>query len=79
MRVAQHFKRLTALGPRRPNQDAGIDQIPECPHDIPQDVRCGSGDLALLEIQPPGGKRMDASAFLRGRPLPAGSSLEIRE
>jgi methionyl-tRNA formyltransferase len=41
-------------------------------------VRCGSGDLALLEIQPPGGKRMDGGAFLRGRPLPAGSSLEIR-
>ena len=42
-------------------------------------VRCGSGDLALLEIQPPGRKRMEASAFLRGRPLPAGSSLGIRE
>ena len=36
-------------------------------------VACGSGALALLEIQPAGGKRMAAAAFLAGRPLPAGT------
>jgi methionyl-tRNA formyltransferase len=36
-------------------------------------VACGSGALALQEIQPAGGKRMTAAAFLAGRPLPAGT------
>ena len=38
-------------------------------------VRTGAGDLAILELQPPGGKRMEAEAFLRGHPLPAGARL----
>ena len=36
-------------------------------------VACGHGALALQEIQPAGGKRMTAAAFLAGRPLPAGT------
>ncbi len=36
-------------------------------------VACGRGALALQEIQPAGGKRMTAAAFLAGRPLPAGT------
>jgi methionyl-tRNA formyltransferase len=31
---------------------------------------CRSGALELLEVQPPGGRAMDASAYLRGRGLP---------
>jgi len=38
-------------------------------------VACGSGALALQEIQPAGSKRMTAAAFLAGRPLPPGSRL----
>jgi methionyl-tRNA formyltransferase len=33
-------------------------------------VACGTGALALQEIQPAGSKRMTAAAFLAGRPLP---------
>jgi methionyl-tRNA formyltransferase len=36
-------------------------------------VACGSGALALEEIQPAGSKRMSAAAYLAGRPLPPGS------
>jgi methionyl-tRNA formyltransferase len=32
-------------------------------------VKTGEGDLVLLEVQPPGGKRMAVSDYLRGRPL----------
>ncbi len=35
-------------------------------------VACGSGALALQEIQPAGSKRMAAAAFLAGRPLASG-------
>ena len=38
-------------------------------------VACGSGALALQTVQPAGGKRMSAAAFLAGRPLPPGSRL----
>jgi len=38
-------------------------------------VACGSGALALHEIQPAGSKRMGAAAFLAGRPLPPGTRL----
>jgi methionyl-tRNA formyltransferase len=38
-------------------------------------VACGSGALALQEIQPAGSKRMSAAAFLAGRPLAAGTRL----
>jgi methionyl-tRNA formyltransferase len=30
-------------------------------------VGTGSGTLELLEVQPPGGRPMDAAAYLRGR------------
>ncbi len=32
-------------------------------------VGCGDGLLRILELQPSGGKKMDASSFLRGRPV----------
>ncbi|WP_018076647.1 methionyl-tRNA formyltransferase [Thiobacillus denitrificans] len=38
-------------------------------------VACGSGTLALQVVQPAGGKRMSAAAFLAGRPLPPGIRL----
>ncbi|MEE9273994.1 MAG: methionyl-tRNA formyltransferase [bacterium] len=38
-------------------------------------VGAGAGDLLLLEVQPPGGRRMPAEDFFRGRPLPAGARL----
>jgi len=38
-------------------------------------VACGEGALALQEIQPAGSKRMNAGAFLAGRPLPPGTRL----
>ncbi|MBI3431671.1 MAG: methionyl-tRNA formyltransferase [Hydrogenophilales bacterium] len=38
-------------------------------------VACGSGALALQEIQPAGSKRMGAGAFLTGRQLPPGTRL----
>jgi methionyl-tRNA formyltransferase len=34
-------------------------------------LACRVGALELLEVQPPGGRAMDASAYLRGRGLPA--------
>jgi len=36
-------------------------------------VACGSGALALQAVQPAGGKRMTAAAFLAGRPVPVGT------
>ena len=36
-------------------------------------VACGSGALALQELQPAGSKRMGATAFLAGRPLAPGA------
>ncbi|MEK6709719.1 MAG: methionyl-tRNA formyltransferase [Nitrospinota bacterium] len=41
-------------------------------------VRTGSGDLAILELQPPGGRRMEAEAYLRGHALPGGARLGAR-
>ncbi len=38
-------------------------------------VACGSGALALQEVQPAGGKRMSAAAFLAGRPPARGTRL----
>jgi methionyl-tRNA formyltransferase len=38
-------------------------------------VACGSGALVMLEIQPAGGKRMGAAAFLAGRPVLPGTLL----
>ena len=33
-------------------------------------LRCNPGTLELLSVQPPGGRAMDAGAYLRGRGLP---------
>jgi methionyl-tRNA formyltransferase len=40
-------------------------------------VACGSGALALQEVQPAGSKRMSAAAFLAGRPLSPGTRFGI--
>ncbi len=38
------------------------------------EVCCGGGSrLRLLELQKPGGRRMDVAAFLRGHPIPPGA------
>ncbi len=39
-------------------------------------VACGSGALRVAEIQPPGKRRMEADAWLRGNPLDEGSRFE---
>lgn len=38
-------------------------------------VACGEGALEILEMQAPGTKRMEAKAYLRGRPIAAGTVL----
>ena len=38
-------------------------------------VACGTGALRLLRVQAPGRAAMPADAFLRGRPVPAGTIL----
>jgi len=38
-------------------------------------VACGVDGLRLLEVQRPGGRRLDAAAFLRGTPVPASTVL----
>jgi methionyl-tRNA formyltransferase len=38
-------------------------------------VACGSGALAVQELQPAGSKRMSAAAFLSGRPLLTGTRI----
>ena len=38
-------------------------------------VACGDGALRLTRVQAPGRAAMDAAAFLRGRPTPAGTKL----
>lgn len=39
-------------------------------------VGCGQGALQLLELQKPGGKRLDAAQFLQGFPLKAGQAFQ---
>jgi methionyl-tRNA formyltransferase len=39
-------------------------------------VGCGQGALEILELQRAGGRRLSASDFLRGHPLPAGARFE---
>lgn len=39
-------------------------------------IACGDGALRLHMVQRAGGKAMDAGAFLRGRPVPAGTRFE---
>ena len=38
-------------------------------------VACAEHALEVLELQRPGGRRLEAGPFLRGRPLPAGTAL----
>ena len=40
-------------------------------------VACADGAVELKEIQAPGGKRMDARAYLLGKRIPVGERLEI--
>ena len=40
-------------------------------------VACGEGALALLELQRPGGRRMAAAEFLRGRPPAPGARFDL--
>lgn len=40
------------------------------------DVACGEGILRLSRLQAPGGRALDAAAFLNGRPLRAGARFE---
>jgi methionyl-tRNA formyltransferase len=39
-------------------------------------IGCGAGALRLLRVQLPGRAALDAAAFLRGHPVPAGTRLE---
>jgi methionyl-tRNA formyltransferase len=39
-------------------------------------VACGEGALRITRLQREGGRPMDAAAFLRGQPLPAGTRLD---
>jgi methionyl-tRNA formyltransferase len=39
-------------------------------------VACGTGALAIDEVQPAGGRRMSVAEFLRGRSLPAGERFD---
>ena len=36
-------------------------------------VACGEGVLEIIEMQAPGSKRMNAKAYLMGKPLPVGT------
>ena len=40
-------------------------------------VACSEGALALLELQRPGGRRLAAAEFLRGRPTAPGARFEL--
>ncbi len=42
-------------------------------------IACGKGILRITQLQKAGGKPMDASAFLRGHPLPAGTCFDVLE
>ncbi|MGI5989517.1 MAG: methionyl-tRNA formyltransferase [Lachnospiraceae bacterium] len=42
-------------------------------------IRCGSGSLEVLELQPEGRRRMEAAAYLRGYPLKAGEKFGDRD
>jgi len=39
-------------------------------------IACGTGSLRILELQRPGGRRVNAEEFLRGRPLAAGTRFQ---
>jgi methionyl-tRNA formyltransferase len=58
---------------------AVVDEAPETPPGTVLDARlaiaCGEGGLRLLRLQRPGRAALDAAAFLRGYPIPAGTLL----
>ena len=39
-------------------------------------IACGTGSLRIVELQRPGGRRVNAEEFLRGRPLAAGTRFQ---
>ncbi len=53
----------------KPGEILGLDESPEGGGIR---VATGAGDLVVLEVQPPGGKRMDAVVFARGYPCAPG-------
>jgi methionyl-tRNA formyltransferase len=55
-----------------------VDGRPLAPGEITDGlvVGCGQGALEILELQRAGGRRLSASDFLRGHPLPAGTRFE---
>jgi methionyl-tRNA formyltransferase len=76
---------LTALPPDRnagtgPPQAGATDTLPQSGepllgvrvHDGQLLLCCTDGALALLEVKPPGGRPMDAGAYVRGHRLPVG-------
>jgi methionyl-tRNA formyltransferase len=68
--AAQPLKVLAA----RPEPATG-DAAPGTALDGALLVACGTGALRLLRVQRPGRPAMDAAAFLRGLPVPAGTRL----
>jgi methionyl-tRNA formyltransferase len=51
--------------------DRGGDELGACERDGRLLLLCAVGALELRSVQPPGGRAMDAGAYLRGRGLPA--------
>ena len=56
----------------RPEPGVGV---PGTALDAAMLIACGTGALRLTRVQAPGRAALDAAAFLRGRPLPAGAKL----
>ena len=54
---------------------AGADAAPGTVLDDRLSIACGEGALRLVRVQRSGRAPMDATAFLRGRPIPAGTQL----
>ncbi len=57
------------------NQPADGSPAPGTVLDDMLTVGCGAGALRLVRVQAPGRSAMEAAAFLRGRPVPAGTRL----
>jgi methionyl-tRNA formyltransferase len=60
--------RLAELEP--PADDAAAEQLPLHERDGRLLLACATGVLELLEVQPPGGRAMDAASYLRGHGAP---------
>ena len=68
--------------PNKMTLDLWVDMLSDLPGEVvaasPKEgllVRCGDGALQVLQLQAPGGKRMDAKAFLMGKGIEAGTIL----